>query len=85
MLLRRECPQDGGYGVQVQTYFGIRLLLRNNLIGVYGLFFFGARAGGGGRWPFFRLPYLCFFFFYVLYFLRAARGSLASVVRGLRT
>lgn len=51
MLLRRECPQDGGYGVQVQTYFGIRLLLRNNLIGVYGLFSFGARAGGGGRWP----------------------------------
>lgn len=38
MLLRRECPQDGGYGVQVQIYFVIGLLLRKNLIGVYGLF-----------------------------------------------
>ena len=85
MLLRRECPQDGGYGVQVKIYFGIRLLLRKNLVGVYGLFSFGARAGSGVRWPFFRLPYLCFFFFYVLYFLSAARGSLASVVRGPRT
>ena len=48
MLLRRGCPQDGGYGVQVQIYFGTRLLIRKNLVGVYGLFSFGARAGSGG-------------------------------------
>ena len=75
-----------GYSVQVQICFRIRLLFRKNLVGLRTFFLW--RWGGVWREMAIlqiALSFFFFLFFYVPYLLCAARGSLASVVRGPRT
>ena len=76
MLLRRKCPQDGGYGVQVQIYFGTRLLIRKNLVGGLRTFFplaleRGAEGDGhSSDCPIF--VFFLFFMYFIFYVLREA-------------
>ena len=84
MLPRREYPQDGRYSVQVQICFGIWLLFRKNLVIVYGLFSLALERGAEGDGYSSDCSNFFLFLFVYLIFC-AARGSLASVVRGPRT
>ena len=80
MLPRRECPQDGRYSVQVQICFGIRFLFRKNLVVVYGLFSLALERGAEGDDH--SSDCSKFLFFLCTLIFCAARGNLASVVRG---